>query len=461
MSPHHCVLVLTLLLASPVAHAQTSSAVVVIRHVTVIDGTGASPIPDAIVVIRGRVIDTVTSAGGFVMPAGARVIDGGGGFLVPGLIDSHVHIAAANGTPRLERMLSSFLAFGTTGIRDASGGGHERELVTLRGRLDRGEVPGPRLYVSGSGTPQNVPRYQAAGLADLVGRLRDIGVDGIKLRNLSATQADTVIHAAKAAGLPVYGHTYGVTPGTNFTVRSLGEGATGVMHIMGSGPAATLQPHDIAATSWQRAFLEGHLHWLDASGAEEGMLLQAFAKAGAWLEPTLAPEAFWLFDDRYRDQPQVALMQQMWAMTYAQARAGFPTFNPPDLALARQGFAREQAFLRQFHEAGGLVLAGTDMLPWPTAAIHEELRQLVDAGLSPMAALQAATRNNARALGWEARTGTIAPGKDADLLLLDANPLEDIRNTTRIRAVVRAGRVFGRAELDRLLARVDTTGHRP
>jgi len=100
-----------------------------------------------------------------------------------------------------------------------------------------------------------------------------------------------------------------------------------------------------------------------------------------------------------------------------------------------------------------MVITGSDMLPWPAAGVHEELRLLVDAGLSPLAALQAATRNPARALGWDAVTGTVEVGKEADLLLLDANPLMDITNTKRIHAVVRAGRVIHRATLDSMVAR--------
>jgi len=116
-----------------------------------------------------------------------------------------------------------------------------------------------------------------------------------------------------------------------------------------------------------------------------------------------------------------------------------------------------QDFVRRFQSAGGMILAGTDMSPWPGAGMHEELRLLVESGLSPLAALQAATWNPARALGWSARTGTIAVGLDADLVLLDANPLDDITNTARIRAVVRAGRLLNRTTLDSLLAARDTT----
>jgi imidazolonepropionase-like amidohydrolase len=145
----------------------------------------------------------------------------------------------------------------------------------------------------------------------------------------------------------------------------------------------------------------------------------------------------------------------LWT-SYEQVRTGFPAFAGEDLNLARQGFKRMQAFVRRFHAAGGTLLAGTDMSPWPGAGLHEELRLLVESGLSPLAALQAATWNPARALGWDGRTGTVAVGLDADLVLLDANPLDDITNTTRIWAVVRAGQVLDRTTLDRLLAVGDT-----
>jgi imidazolonepropionase-like amidohydrolase len=458
MSARLCVLSLALLGAMKPTFAHAPTTVVAIRNVTVIDGTGAAPLPDATVVIQGRRIEAIGPSRRVRIPPAAVVIEGRGRYLVPGFIDTHVHIASAVDTPRIERLLAFTLAYGITGVRDASGIGRERQLVDLRARIDRGDVLAPRLYVSGSGTPQNVTRYRAAGLADLIRRQRDLHVDGIKLRNLTSAQADTVIREARAAGLPVFGHTYG--RGDNFTRRAFEEGATGVMHVAGIGPARTLQQRSLTATGWQRDWLELYLHWVDASAAEELQLLHAFLAAGAWLEPTLTAEAFVLHDDWYRDRPENRLLAQLWGQSYDQARSGFPAFTGADLELARQGFSRMQAFVRRFEEAGGLVLTGTDMLPWPAAGLHEELRLLVDAGLSPLAALQAATRNAAQALGWEGLTGTIEIGREADLVLLDGNPLEDITNTRQIRAVVRAGRVLSRATLDSLVAAADTAQRR-
>jgi len=424
---------------------------IAIRNVTLLTGGTVAPMSHATIVVQGRTIVALGPTKTVRIPSGARVIDGSGKYLIPGLIDTHVHIAWMVGTPAMDTQVALELASGITGHRDAGGVGHERELVAFRSRIDAGDVLAPRLYVTGSGSSQNVVRYQADGVADLIRKLAVVGVNGIKLRNTTAVQADTVIAAARAAGLPAFGHTYGggggVPPG-DFTLRAIDDGAAGVMHVSGIGPAGQLVSHTIAATGWQRQWLVSlYLRWTDASAAEEERLLQRMIGTHTWLEPNFTADAFLLHDEWYRGRPELRFI----AGSYDSLRMGFPEFRGGDLALAREGWDRMQCFVRRFQDAGGLVLAGTDMLPWP-GGIHEELRLLVLAGLSQMEALQVATRNAAQALGWGARTGTIAVGMDADLLLLDADPLLDITNTTRIRAVVRAGHLLDRTALDSLLS---------
>ena len=436
-----CAVSLILQCASGVLIAQ---APIAIRQVTVIDGTGAAPMPNATVIIQGQRIAAIGPSDRVRIPENATVIEARGKYLIPGLIDTHAHIASSIGTPKLDRMLAFALAHGVTGLRDASGIGRERELVALRERIERGEVMAPRLYVSGTGSPQNIGRHQATDLADLVRRLRQLGVDGIKLRNINSAQADTIIRAARAAGIPAFGHTYGPDPIGDFTTRALVAGATGVMHVNGLGPAQQLQPRSVIAADWQKSWLALHLKWIDASAGEETSLVELFLRNNAWLEPTLTIIAFDSHDEWYRDRPETRIAERVWGQSYDELRVGYPKFTGTDLELARQGFTRMQAFVRRFADAGGQVITGTDMTPWLSAGVHEELRLLVDAGLSPMAALQAATRNSARALGWDSRTGTIVVGRDADLVLLDANPLEDITNSRRIHAVLRAGRVVDR-----------------
>ena len=118
--------------------------------------------------------------------------------------------------------------------------------------------------------------------------------------------------------------------------------------------------------------------------------------------------------------------------------------------------AAEARFIKRFYEAGGMVLAGTDEAPFPPFGVTEEMRLLVDAGLTPLAALQAATINAARAMHWEDRLGSVEVGKLADIVLLDANPLEDITNVRKIHAVVADGRFLDRTTLDAFLSRVGT-----
>ena len=424
----------------------TAQVPVAIRQVTVIDGTGAAPMPNATVIIQGQRITAIGPSDRVRVPDNATVIEAQGKYLIPGLIDTHAHIASSIGTPKLDRLMGFALAHGVTGLRDASGIGRERELVALREKIERSEVMAPRLYVSGTASAQNVGRHQATDLADLVRRLRDLRVDGIKLRNLTSAQADTVIRAAKTAGIPAFGHTYGPDPIGDFTTRALDAGVSGVMHVDGLGPARQLQPRRVIATDWKKGWLALHLKWIDASAAEESSLVQSFLRSNAWLEPTLTIIAFDSHDEWYRDRAETRIAERVSGQSYDELRGGFPNFTGTDLELARQGFTRMQAFVGRFAEAGGQVIAGTDMTPWLSAGIHEELRLLVDAGLSSMSALQAATRNAARALGWDARTGAIAVGFDADLVLLDANPLADITNTRRIHTVLRAGRVVDRSQ---------------
>jgi imidazolonepropionase-like amidohydrolase len=134
-------------------------------------------------------------------------------------------------------------------------------------------------------------------------------------------------------------------------------------------------------------------------------------------------------------------------------REGFPTVQGPELQRYSESFTRMKAFVRRFHEAGGIVTAGTDCVPLCGYGIHDELRLLVEAGLTPAAALRAATTDAARVLGWADRVGSIRETMLADLVVLTANPLHDIRNVTRVDAVVREGRYLDRTTLDGLLSK--------
>ena len=340
------------------------------------------------------------------------------------------------------------MAHGVTGLRDAAGIGDERTMVALRGQIDSGTIVLPRLYVSGVVGRQNMSLARTSGIAAFVRTLAAIGVHGIKLLSLNREQADTAIAAARAAGIPVYGHTYIVVDSVQFTPHAIESGVSGVMHLHAIGPASQSFSRNVEATGFALTLLNTYRRWIDATDAEEAQLLREFLDHHVWLEPTLGGSDVMLHEERYRGRAELGLV---WWTTPDSVFVGAPKYSADDIAIVRDGYARMTRFLRRFQNAGGLVLAGTDNTPWPGAGMHEEMRLLVDAGLTPMQALQAATRNAARALGWEARTGTIEAGKDADLLLLDADPLVKITNTSRIRAVIRGGHLHDRSALDRLV----------
>ena len=457
---------LSLLVTSPAWGQVTRDAgSVVIRDVTVIDVERGVRVPGQTVVLDGSRIAAVGARGSVSVPRRARVIDGRGAYLIPGLVDTHVHtIWGTGGTPDTLSLFRWLLANGVTSVRDASSAGREEELVALRGRVERGETVAPRLYVSGTASKKNVQRYQARDLRDLVGRLAALHVDGIKVLHITREEALEAIDEAHRARLPVYGHTHVVGgPGmqrpdlpfgfTGYAMDAVRAGLTGMMHASSAtptpdgpqeAPPASLTPEARAARfdEWWTRSLE---MWLERSRADEQALIDTMIARGTWLEPTLITDDVFARPDRYRSHAGEAQVgsnvREWWAIR-------------DDTAMSRRRhvvMTRLEGFVRQFHAQGGLVLTGTDGAPLPGFGLVDELAMLVEAGLTPLEALRAATINPMRAFGWSERLGTVTRGKLADLVLLDADPLVDIRNASRIRAVVVNARVFARQALDSLL----------
>jgi len=186
--------------------------------------------------------------------------------------------------------------------------------------------------------------------------------------------------------------------------------------------------------------------WRHADAAAEAELIKTMVQQGAWLEPTLITEDFVVNAAIYRDS---------WASrkiggSFGLMQAGFPKPSGPALEEYREAVGRMKDFVRRFHAAGGTITTGTDCLPWCGYGLPDELRLLVDAGLTPAAALRAATIDGARVLRWQDRR-RIAPNLTADLVVLDGNPLQDIGNVRLVHAVLVNGRYLDRTTLDGLL----------
>lgn len=455
-----------------------------IRRVTVLDVTDGSLLRDQTVLVQGNRIAAVGPADEVRIPGGAEVIDAAGGYLVPGFWDMHVHSVWS--VPKNTHVASSasadwhfplFLAHGVTGVRNMNDGTADvsLELIhSVKRRLARGELIGPaRLLANGpslDGDPplaDNPVIVQTAEEARaVVDELADAGADFVKVyENLSREAYFAIMDRARRRGLPVDGH----VPFRVTAVEAAEAGQRTIEH-----------PDELAASCSADATV---LHERFASAladfdnlSEKDQFLAPFRHTQA-LHASRKPANCAVAIDAFR-QNAVAIVVDVIAyhhVVHAKSILSDTTrmrFVPRSVRDEWQELADSemiQAFqsilqpilplelevVRLHDEAGVTLLAGTDVgvpLQVPGISLHEELVRLVEAGLTPLRALQTATLNPARMLGLADSLGTVEAGKLADLVLLDADPLEDIRNTQQIRAVVANGRLFRRADLDRLLA---------
>lgn len=419
-----------------------------ITHATVIDGTGAAPKADFTVVIRGGRIARVAPAGEVTIPHEAFVIDGRGRFLIPGLWDAHTHLSFAG-----EQALPLLVANGITGVRDV--GSRLEEIRELQNRIATGEIVGPRIRTSGPifesaewmrrafqivppdhPVWKEAPRVQVttANAQALVDSLARAGVDFIKARNVSGNEFLALAAATERAHLPFASHTPAGVPMDQAADAGLDsfEHAETVVSRWGNAPA------DVRRRMYVGVAARGALVTPTLVADQEDTVSEARLQE-------LIADTLGLLDVRNCTLP--TKMRENWVEALrARRQTGSPSADE---------VARIAAEVRPMHLAGIRTLTGTDMggvlLVYPGASVHDELVLLVRAGLTPMEALVSATSEPARFLRLSDSVGTIAPGKAADLLILDADPLSDIRNTRRIQAVVQAGHVISRTRLDLML----------
>ncbi|MBK9692257.1 MAG: amidohydrolase family protein [Gemmatimonadetes bacterium] len=468
------------LLAAPMV-ADTVRPPIAITGVTVIDATGAAPAPGMTVLIAGDRIVSVTPAGAARPPRGAIVVDGRGKYLIPGLWDMHMHLANrplrpdSNRVRGLERNRAAvfplLLASGVTGVRDMAG-----DLAVLRRWRDEaatGAVPGPRLVITGRKVGKNPVTPEApfpigsdADVLRSVQLLVEGGADFVKVDGLEGRYYLRLFQAANAAGLNVAGHT-AIDLGA-VTVARMGQRS--IEHLDGvvlacAADEASIRADALAEEGWWRRLLArvGLSHpeenfrrryremLATQSDPRTDSVLAVFRGHETWQVPTLV-----MLRDIRLVPPSAELAGEL--RRFPGLSSGEPSTDvrwAGDTTLAHQLYRRELAILGGMIRQGVPILAGTDGpggTRLPGASLHDELALLVEAGMSPMQALQSATREAARFLGRQDTQGTIAVGQAADLVLLSADPLADISNTRRIAGVVARGRYYGPAALDSLRA---------
>jgi imidazolonepropionase-like amidohydrolase len=380
------ILAFAVLAAGPWSYGNTQTGALVVTDTTLIDGVSEAARPNMSVVIRGDRIAAVGAADNIEMPAGATVIDGSGKFLIPGLWDTHAHLSYWG-----EDALDLLVRAGVTSIREL--GGDPEEIGAWKAEIESGDRIGPAMIWCGpflegvdgddeyrfKVADENEARYAARALQAL-------GVDFLKIQPIIASElVEALVDESRNLGLTVVGH---LPRGI-----SASEGAAlGLRSIEHMSPYLRLTDDELAA------------------------VIAAYLAHGTWMSPALYS-----------------------IVAPIEAAGGDPAND------ARVQRAYE--IVRRFHRAGVPVLVGSNFAyrDWPQkpgSGLHGEMRVLVEAGLTEMEVIRLATATAAAFAGAAEESGAIRPGLSADMVLLDADPLADIRNTERISRVILRGQVL-------------------
>ncbi len=438
-------------MALVIASGPVEPKIIVIAGATVIDCTGSPPLIDVLVLIEDNKIKAIGRKGQLVPPPGARVIDASGKFLLPGLIDMHVHYRDWQG--------ELFLANGITTVKDL---GNPVEWVSELGRLQAiGRLRGPRIFYVGNNLDAPPPEGdhnigistppEAERAVRLLGAF---GVVAIKVRHkVTPEMLAEVTRVAHALGLPVTGH----LARTNATEAAF-AGIDGLEHATGVAQAASQAPDQIKRDAkGLEAFLEDLRGFATMNEEKEAALIKLLVKRNVKLIPTLAVRRRAILEDSgaevsedggYSRNPELGYIPEAVRKEWSEGpldRMIREKFGKEQMQLMRKGYHRLELFVLGFRRAGGEVIAGSDNVNGVAGlTLRRELEALVAAGLTPMETLITATRDAARFLKRN-DLGTIEPGKTADLVILGANPLEDIRNLRRVEKVIQDGHETGTA----------------
>jgi imidazolonepropionase-like amidohydrolase len=400
---------------------------------TLIDGTGRAPIANAVVVIDGDRIVAVGPAKKVRIPQDATVVDAKGKTILPGLWDMHAHFEQVEWGP-------IYLAAGVTTVRDC---GNEFEFITaVRDALRDGHGLGPRLLlagvVDGSGPSaigvQRVDSPQQA--EEWVRRYHDAGFQQMKIySSMTRDNVAAVAAAAHRLGMTVTGH----IPEGMTAIQGIEAGIDQINHL--GYIVAMMKPEDKSGERPTRLQRLQATAALDLNSESSRKALAFLRTHGTVVDPTLA------LTELYGASPShpVASFEPGVKKVAPELAAGFAgdaNDLSPELAEAgRKAFAKELEIVGALHRAGVPVVAGTDQAV-PGHSLHREIELYVEAGMTPMEAIQAATIVPARVMRLDKESGTIEAGKKADLIVLGANPLESIHNIRQVEKVVSRGFLY-------------------
>jgi imidazolonepropionase-like amidohydrolase len=425
----------------------------VITHVTVIDVATGKELHDQTVVFSGERILSVAAFDSANVPLG-RTTDAHGGFLIPGLLDMHVHIQDLEDLPL-------YIANGVTGVRLMFGSKH---TPSLRAKI-AGVAAAPEVIYGSAIVDGDPPVWEGSIVIKnpgdarrTVDEIKADGADFVKIYNYIPRDAYFALaEEAHKQDIPFAGHLpFGVRAS-----EASDAGQRSIEHLDGIAIACSKKEENILKELHSVHYLEKMnlvaeaLRSFDAARCQA--LFAQFRRNGTWQVPTLTVHRgmAYLNDGHFTTDPRLAYMnvdvRYRW---HPENDFRFRRWTPGVFELHRGLFNADKQMVGLMSRAGVPLLAGTDAMNpfcFPGFSLHDELALMVESGLTPLAALQSATLRPAEFLGRAEEFGIIAAGKRADLVLLAADPLADIHNTTKIQAVWLHGKLYDRAALDTLL----------
>ncbi len=457
----------------------------VLRGVTVVNTRDGSLTADMDVLVEGNSIGAIKAVDNSAGNESTRVIDGSGKFVVPGFLDLHVHSLEEKDP---SGGLALMLANGVTGFRQMSG---SDRLLKRRatGTLVLPDASPGLLAMPGSIlTPVNAGT-EAAAIATVRGQ-QEAGADFIKVGMVKPASFFAAQVEARRLGIPIVGHlptgidVVAASKGGMKSIEHLGPGVgilaatstdeSGVQEMLAKKPEMKLPPFRFPYMDKLMAVMIKKLvvnplaradpvdvqalGRADSTFSEERVLALAahFVADGTWQSPTLIRVRTQQFADapEYSNDPNLRYMSEDTIKQWRKVTSKFLELPAAARAIFRANYALQLRLTKLFDEAGVKMIAGSDVsgAAWeiPGFSLHQEFDQLGAAGLSPLRVLQMATLDGAEFLGTTSTMGTVEAGKNADLVLLDANPLDGVDNLHTVAAVVRAGRYYSRADLDEL-----------
>lgn len=444
-------LVLPLLLAIFCCTAQTPTSETVFRNVNIIPMTEETVMRNQDVLVKNGEIAAIGNTGKVKFSKDARIIEGNGKFLIPGLAEMHAHVPPVDDIEPMKEVLKLFLYNGITTIRGMLG--HPRHLE-LRSKIQSGEIIGPHFYTSGPSFNGNSVKTPEAG-AEMVRNQKQAGYDFLKLHpGLTKENFAAIAKTAKEVNIPFAGH-------VSFDVgvwRAIEAGYASIDHL--DGFVESLVP-GIESIPEQQVGSFGMYIAKKADASKIPALMKALKEKNIWVVPTQALAERWFGPykdaDAFAREPEMIYMKEETMKNWVNSKKGImanPNYNAEEI---KKFVELRRKLIHECQRNGVGLLLGSDgpqVFNVPGFSVHHELKYMVDAGLTPFQALQSGTVNVSKYFNLK-NSGMIKTGYVSDLVLLEANPLENIEHTKKIAGVMLGKHWLSKAEIDTELKKLE------